>query len=129
MKSSLAKAFFGIFDHISRQLDNRVMRLAREQKLDTTLHSQATSALGQIKDITRKLHPLKKGSNPSWFDQFLAKLRWHLTKDEVQPALTTLSSVKISLTTLICLLVLNCSIEKMKTSITSDEKQYIFQQM
>lgn len=80
---SACQSLFGIFNHVSRQLENRVMRLVREQKLDTTLHSQATSALGQIDDITLRLEPLKIGSNASRFDQFIAKVRWHLAKDDV----------------------------------------------
>jgi hypothetical protein len=124
-----SKILFGIFDQISSELDNKVMRLAREHDLVTTLHSQATSALEQIEDITRKVQPLKKGNSPGLFDLFLAKLRWHLTKTEVQPALITLSSVKISLIALTSLLSLNHVIEKLNTSIRSEEKQCLFQRM
>lgn len=127
---SACQSLFEIFRHVSRQLENRVMKLAREQKLDEILYSQATSALEQIDDITMKLGPLNKKSHASRLDQFIAKLRWHLTKDEAHFALITLSSVKTSLTALTCLLALDCSIEEIrKPSITSDEKTLLLLQM
>jgi len=54
------QSLFGIFTHISRPLENRVMRLARDQQLEKTLDSQTTFAFGQIGNILLKLEPLKK---------------------------------------------------------------------
>lgn len=80
---SACQSLFGIFTHISRPLENLIMQLAREQQLEKILKSQATFAFGQIEDIVLKLEPLKKDANATRFDKFIAKLRWHLTKDDV----------------------------------------------
>ena len=50
----------GIFTHISRPLEMRVMQLAREQQLEKISNSQATFASGQIEGNVLKLEPLKK---------------------------------------------------------------------
>ncbi|KAJ5088923.1 hypothetical protein N7456_012539 [Penicillium angulare] len=111
---SACQALFGIFRHVSRPLENRVMQLARQEKLEETLQSQAAFAYQQISEITSKLEPLRKQSNANRFDQFIAKLRWHWTKDDIQLPLLTLASVKISLTAFTCLLFLDSCLANMK---------------
>ncbi|KAJ5778498.1 hypothetical protein N7520_001744 [Penicillium odoratum] len=98
----------------------KVMELARKQQLEDTLSCQANFAFGQISEIVLKLEPLRKQSNASQFDQFIAKLRWHWTKDEVQLPLLTLNSVKISLTAFNCLFILEFWIADMKRPSVSE---------
>jgi hypothetical protein len=106
------------------------MQLAREQQLEEILNSQATFAFDQIDDIVLKLGPLKKDTNATRIDKFIAKLRWHLTKDEVRVPLIMLSSVKLSLTAFTCLLVLDCSMADLRrASIPEGEKEPIILQM
>ena len=127
---SACQSLFGIFRHIGHPLENRVMQLARAQSLEKILNSQATFAFGQINEIVLKLEPLKKDTNASGFDKIIAKLRWHLTKDEVQVPLIMLSSVKISLTALTCLLVLDCSVADLRRpSLPESDKELIILQM
>jgi hypothetical protein len=106
------------------------MQLARTQHLEKILNSQATFAFGQIDDIVLKFEPLKKDTNASGFDKFIAKIRWHLTKDEVQVPLIMLSSVKLSLTAFTCLLVLDCSIADLgRPSLPESDKEPILLQI
>jgi hypothetical protein len=129
-KVSACQSLFGIFRHISHPLENRVMQLARAQNLEKILNSQATFAFGQIDDIMLKLKPLKKNSSATSFDKVIAKLRWHLTKDEAQLPLIMLSSVKISLTAFTCLLVLDCSVADLRRpSLPESDREPILLQM
>ncbi|KAI2785826.1 hypothetical protein POX_h09587 [Penicillium oxalicum] len=106
------------------------MQLAREQQLEKILNSQATLAFGHIDDIVLKLEPLKADANATRFDKFIAKLRWHLTKDEAQVPLITLNSVKLSLTALTCLLVLDSSMADLRSqSISESEKETMILQI
>lgn len=123
---SACQSLFGIFTHISRPLEKRVMQLAGKQQLEKVLNSHAIFAFGQIDDIVLKLDPLEKDTNATLFDKFIAKLRWHLTKDDVQIPLITLSS----LTAFICLLVLDCSmVDLRRPSIPESEKEPIILKM
>ncbi|KAJ5259332.1 hypothetical protein N7478_012313 [Penicillium angulare] len=127
---SSCQSLFGIFSHISRPLDNKVMKLARQQQLEETLNSQATFAFGQIGEIFLRLEPLREHSNAGRFDQIIAKLRWHWMKDEVQLPLLTLVSVKITLTAFNCLLILDLCLRDMKSpSVSKNEMKSLKMQM
>lgn len=127
---SSCQSLFGIFSHISRPLDNRVMILARQQQLEETLNSQAAFAFEQIVEIFLKLDPLRKQSNASRFDQIIAKLRWHWMKNEVQVPLLTLVSVKITLSAFNCLLILDLCLRDIKRqSVSKKEMKSLKMQM
>lgn len=111
-----------IFNDASRPLSGRVIKSAREKKLDKVLRSQATSARKQIDRITTKLRPLMKGGSPSRFDQILAKIWWHYTKHEGLALLDTLGTVKHSLPLLACLLTLE-NTHEIFTTVDGDSGQ------
>ncbi|KAJ5784362.1 uncharacterized protein N7503_009574 [Penicillium pulvis] len=127
----ICQGLFSIFNDVTRPLGSGVMKLAREKHLDEALQTQATSALGQINHIMTKFKPLMKGSSPSSFDELLAKVRWHFTKQELQALMITFSAVKHSLSLLSCLLTLESSLASFSqsTSTANDNHDLLLSQM
>jgi hypothetical protein len=106
------------------------MKLARKKKLDEALQTQATSALEQINHIMTKFKALMKDSSPSSFDELLAKVRWHFTKQEIQALMITFSVVKHSLGLLSCLLTLESSLSRFShRSSANDTHDLLLSQM
>ncbi|KAJ5752175.1 hypothetical protein N7520_009092 [Penicillium odoratum] len=117
----ICQGLFSIFNDITRPLGSTVMELAQEKNLDEALQTQATSALDQINHVMTKFKPLMKGSSPSSFDELLAKVRWHFTKQEIQALMITFSTVKCSLNLLSCLLTLESSLAKFAQQSTANK--------
>ncbi|KAJ5914861.1 hypothetical protein N7504_003744 [Penicillium tannophilum] len=117
----ICQSLFSIFNDVTRPLGSGVMALAREKNLDGALQTQATSALEQINHMMTKFKPLMKGSSHSSFDELLAKVRWHFTKQELQAVLITFSTVKHSLSSLSCLLTLESSLAKISQQSTAND--------
>ncbi|OQD81654.1 hypothetical protein PENANT_c026G11717 [Penicillium antarcticum] len=126
---SACQSLSEIFNDVSRPLTGRVINLAIEKKLDKTLESQATSALGQIRRITTKLKPLIEGSISNRFDKIIAKIWWHYTREEAQALLATLSCVKLSLSVFTSLLALDCSLMQSRQSSTSHHHEALLIQI
>lgn len=126
----ICQGLFGIFNDVTRPLGSGVMTLAREKNLDEALQTQATSALEQINHIMTKFKPLMKDSSPSSFDELLAKVRWHFTKQEIQALMITFSTVKHSLGLLSCLLALESSLARFsQQSTVNDNHDLLLGQM
>lgn len=68
---SACQSLFGIFTHISRPLEKRIMQLAGKQQLEEVFNSQATFAFGQIDDIMLKLDPLETNTNATFLTSLL----------------------------------------------------------
>ncbi|KAJ5503953.1 hypothetical protein N7463_006827 [Penicillium fimorum] len=95
-----------IFEEIISPIQNSVMRIAKENKLDQRLRDQSKLAHDQIREITHKLRPLHRGTSTG-LTKFRAKIRWHFTKDDFQSPMATLENVKSSLNLLATLSMLD----------------------
>ncbi|KAJ5971907.1 uncharacterized protein N7479_001825 [Penicillium vulpinum] len=98
-----------IFEEVITPIQNNVMRLARENKLDQRLREQSKLAHNQIREITHKLQPLHRGKSTG-FEKFQAKIRWHFMKGDFQFPMATLGSVKASLHLLTTLSLLDSAV-------------------
>lgn len=92
----LASMFFEAVAPIS----TRVMQQALKKKLERRLQGQSKLAHNQIRAIKKKLKPLYHKNPANSFSKFLATVRWHFTKDDLQLPLAALGSVKASLSLL-----------------------------
>ncbi|KAK5790598.1 hypothetical protein VI817_007885 [Penicillium citrinum] len=117
----ICQSLFGIFNNVTRPLGSEVMKMAHKRKLDQALRTQATSALEQINHIMTKFEPLIKESRPSSFEELLAKVRWHFTKQEIQALMITLNTVKYSLSLLSSLLALESSLASFSQQSTAND--------
>lgn len=120
-EASTCQGLSEIFDDVCRPVESKVIKLARQKRLDEALNSQVTSAREQIEHMTAKLKPLLKGGKPGQLDQIIAKIRWHFTKHEGQALLITLSAVKHTLTLLACLLTLDNALTRLSQSSSSSQ--------
>lgn len=126
----ICQSLFGIFNDVTRPLGSEVMKVAHKEKLDEALQTQATSALEQIKHIMTKFKPLTEESSPSSFEELLAKVRWHFTKQEIQALMITLNTVKYSLSLLSSLLALESSLASfLQQSTANDNRDSLLSQM
>lgn len=98
-----------IFEEVISPIQNRVMRIARENNLDQRLREQSKLAHDQIRDISHKLKPLHRRKSAG-FEEFRAKIRWYFTKGDFQFPIATLGSVKASLNLLTTLSLLDSAI-------------------
>jgi hypothetical protein len=112
----ICQGLFDIFNDVTRPLGSEVMELARKKKLDEALQTQATSALEQTNHIMNKFKPLIEEGRPNSFEEVLAKVRWHFTKQEIQALMITLNTVKCSLSLLSSLLSLESSLASLYNS-------------
>lgn len=126
----ICQSLFGTFNDITRPLESRVMKLAREKNLEEALQAQATSAGEQISRIMAKFRPLMNNISPSSFDQLLAKFRWHYTKHENQALMVTFGTLKHSLTLLVGLLSLENTLMMLsQPSTASQDRDVLLSQM
>ncbi|OQE43635.1 hypothetical protein PENCOP_c003G05902 [Penicillium coprophilum] len=108
-----------IFEEVIRPVQNKVMQIAREEKLDQRLRDQSKLAHDQIREITHKLRPLHRGKSTG-FTKLQAKIRWHFTKDDLQFPMATLGSVKSSLNLLTTLSLLDSAVASFSRVPNSD---------
>lgn len=87
----------GMFYDAVAPISTRVMQQAQENKLEQRLKCQSKLAHDQIRAIKKKLKPLYHKNPANSFNKFLATVRWHFTKDDLQLPLAALGSVKASL--------------------------------
>lgn len=117
----ICQSLFGIFNDVTRPLGSEVMEVAHEEKLDEALQTQASSALEQTNHIMTKFKPLIEEGSLNSFEELLAKVRWHFTKQEIQALMITLNTVKYSLSLLSSLLALESSLASFAHQSTAND--------
>lgn len=110
LEVSTCRRLTTMFHEITKSVQMRATQVGQNRKLDRCIRQQSAMAREQIDGLLEKLEPLRKDSDATRLQKYMARIQWYLNKDGILLPLKTLESVRASLSLWSTLLLLDQNI-------------------